>query len=103
MPHTILLIQPGKPETRTYSDYESINEAMEGICILYEEHLKKQNPNTPSITYDISQLFDFIDQLKDLSCLVYKNETNSYSPFSKDWIKEKIYILLRRQASTNSY
>jgi hypothetical protein len=30
--HTILLIQPGnKPETRTYSDYESVNDCMEGI------------------------------------------------------------------------
>lgn len=29
--HTILLIQPGnKPETRTYSDYESVNDCMEG-------------------------------------------------------------------------
>ena len=44
---------------------------MEGVCKIYEEHLKRLNPNTPSITYDISQLFDFIDQLADLSCLVY--------------------------------
>ena len=30
MAHTILLVQPGiKPETRTYSDYESVNECME--------------------------------------------------------------------------
>lgn len=43
---------------------------MEGVCKIYEEHLKRQNPHTPSITYDISQLFDFIDQLADLSCLV---------------------------------
>lgn len=42
-----------------------------GVCKIYEEHLKRQNPNTPSITYDISQLFDFVDQLADLSCLVY--------------------------------
>ena len=64
MSHTILLIQPGtKPETRTYSDYESVNECMEGVCKIYEEHLKRQNPSIPSITYDISQLFDFIDQL----------------------------------------
>ncbi|MPC22856.1 Enhancer of rudimentary [Portunus trituberculatus] len=69
--HTILLVQPGpKPETRTFSDYESVNECMEGVCKIYEEHLKRMNPNTPSITYDISQLFDFIDQLADLSCLV---------------------------------
>ena len=41
-----------------------------GTCKIYEEYLKKMNPNSPSITYDISQLFDFIDQLADLSCLV---------------------------------
>ena len=57
------------------------------------------DPNIPSITYDISQLFDFIDQLCDLSCLVYQKSTNTYAPYNKDWIKEKIYILLRRQAS----
>lgn len=101
MAHTILLVQPGpKPETRTFSDYESVNECMEaGVCKIYEEHLKRMNPNTPSITYDISQLFDFIDQLADLSCLVYQKSTNTYAPYNKDWIKEKIYILLRRQAA----
>nr|CAD7199774.1 unnamed protein product [Timema douglasi] len=99
MSHTIMLIQSGnKPETRTYSDYESVNECMEGVCKIYEEHLKQQNPNTPSITYDISQLFDFIDQVADLSCLVYQKSTNTYAPYNKDWIKEKIYVLLRRQA-----
>ena len=64
MSHTILLVQPGiKPETRTYSDYESVNECMEGVCKIYEEHLKRTNPNLPSITYDISQLFEFVDQV----------------------------------------
>ena len=30
--HTILLVQPSeKPETRTYSDYETVDECMEGI------------------------------------------------------------------------
>merc|ERR1712056_79676 len=101
MSHTILLVQPGqKPETRTTSDYESVNDCMEGVCKIYEEHLKRQNPNVPSITYDISQLFDFVDALSDLSCLVYQKSTNTYAPYNKDWIKEKIYILLRRQASS---
>ncbi|KAF0303578.1 Enhancer of rudimentary [Amphibalanus amphitrite] len=100
MSHTILLVQPSaKAESRSYSDYESVNECMEGVCKIYEEHLKRMNPNTPSITYDISQLFDFVDQLNDLSCLVYQKSSNTYAPYNKDWIKEKIYILLRRQAS----
>ena len=44
--------------------------SLPGVCKMYEEHLKRMNPNSPSITYDISQLFDFIDDLADLSCLV---------------------------------
>lgn len=37
--HTILLVQPNqRPETRTYSDYESLNECLEGnekrVCLL---------------------------------------------------------------------
>lgn len=35
--HTILLVQPNqRPETRTYSDYESVGECLEGkdICFL---------------------------------------------------------------------
>lgn len=69
-----------------------------GVCKIYEEHLKRINPNTPSITYDISQLFDFIDNLADLCCLVFQKSTQTYAPYNKDWIKEKIYILLRKQA-----
>ncbi|CAH1263179.1 enhancer of rudimentary homolog [Branchiostoma floridae] len=99
MAHTILLVQPtGRPESRTYSDYETVTECMEGVCKIFEEHLKRVNPTSPSITYDISQLFDFIDQLADLSCLVFQKSTNTYAPHDKDWIKEKIYILLRKQA-----
>ena len=65
---------------------------------MYEEHLKRMNPNSPSITYDISQLFDFIDDLAGLSCLVYRADTQTYQPYNKDWIKEKIYMLLHQQA-----
>lgn len=95
MGHTLVLIQTGDPDTRIYSDFESVNKAMEGICRIYEMDLKRKNPNIRSITYDISQLFDFIDGLTDLSCLVYQNNTKTYAPFSKEWIKEKIYVLLR--------
>ncbi|CAD5114431.1 DgyrCDS3563 [Dimorphilus gyrociliatus] len=102
MSHTILLVQPGKkPETRTYSDYESVNECLEGVCKIYEEYLKRLNPDSPSITYDISQLFQFVDNLADLSCLVYQKSSSTYVPHNKDWIKEKIYVLLRRQAGGN--
>ncbi|EDV24010.1 uncharacterized protein TRIADDRAFT_26253, partial [Trichoplax adhaerens] len=97
--HTILLIQPSpKNESRTYSDYNSLKECLEAICKMFEEHLKKLNPSKPSITYDISNLFDFIDDFPDLTCLVLQKNAYAYSPLNKDSIKEKIYDMLRSQA-----
>ena len=120
-----------------------VNEAMEGVCKIYEEQLKKErlkwllfsekkdnlfkktsfernkeNSSQHSITYDISQLFDYIDNLTDLSgtfsvitfsafsvqisktisVLVYQRASMAYAPYNKDWVKEKIYIMLRKQA-----
>ena len=49
----------------------------------------------------ILKLFDFIDELADLSCLVYQKNSQTYLPYNKDWVKEKIYILLRNQAGKN--
>lgn len=100
MPHTILLVQPSvkKPHTRTWSDYETVEQCLEGVCKIYEEQLKREKPNAPTITYDISQLFEFIDQLADLSCLVFHEPTYTYVPHHKNWIKEQVYVLLRNQA-----
>jgi hypothetical protein len=36
---------------------------------MYEQKLKAQNPAHRNITYDIADLFFFIDSLGDLSCL----------------------------------
>ena len=85
------------------------------------ETVVRENPHQPAITYDISQLFDYIDTLTDLSVLVFDKENAGYSPYNKDWIKviyfpggimvpefsgfssnlfkEKIYVMLRRQAN----
>ena len=99
MSHAILLVQPTKrPEGRTYTDCESVSACTEGVCNMYEDHLKRMSPNSPSVTYDITQLFDFIDDLADLSCLVYRADIQTYQPYNKDWIKEKTYELLPRQA-----
>lgn len=100
MSHTILLLQStNKLDSRTYSDYESVDECLDGICKVFEEHLKKRNPNSPSITYDISELFEFIDQIADMSCLVLQKQSGQYKPHDKGWIKQEIFQLLRKQAS----
>ena len=40
--HAIVWVQPTKrPEGRTATDYESVNKCLEGVCKIYEEHLKQ--------------------------------------------------------------
>jgi hypothetical protein len=116
MSHTILLLQStAKLDSRTYSDYESVDECLDGkisnkqnsnyfiffvgICKVFEEHLKKRNPTSPSITYDISELFEFISEISDLSCLIFQKQTGQYKPHNKEWIKQEIFQLLRKQAA----
>ncbi|CAI5453195.1 unnamed protein product [Caenorhabditis angaria] len=97
--HTILLMQPTTNiESRSWSDYESMNDCLEGICKAFEEFLKKKSPGRSSITYDIVQLFDFIDNLTDLSMLVQCQATFVYAPHDKKYIKERIFEMMKRRA-----
>jgi hypothetical protein len=38
---------------------------------MFEKRLKQLNPNMRQITYDINDLYTYIDSLPDLSALVY--------------------------------
>lgn len=38
-------------------------------------------------------------QLKDLSCLISRDESDVYIGKGKDWIKMKMFFMLRKEAS----
>mmetsp|Transcript_16525 Transcript_16525/g.33380 ORF Transcript_16525/g.33380 Transcript_16525/m.33380 type:complete len:105 (-) Transcript_16525:19-333(-) len=98
--HTIVLIQYNlQSSSRTYLDYEGLPRALDAVCGLYEKELKTLNPQIRNITYDISDLYTYLDQLHDLSCLVFNHQMNAYLPRGKDWIKKQAYEHLRRQAT----
>ncbi|XP_009790823.1 enhancer of rudimentary homolog [Nicotiana tabacum] len=98
--HTIILMQTSQNRaTRTFMDYESISQAMDGICALYERKLKELNPAIREITYDISDLYNFIDGLADMSALVYDHSLQAYLPYDRQWIKQKTLQHLKRLAS----
>jgi hypothetical protein len=75
-------------------------EAMDGICQMYELHLKRLNPNVKTIQYDVGDLYQYIDELADLSCLVYSDKTSSYEPFGREWVKKA--LLQRLKAMSKS-
>ncbi|GAB5030865.1 enhancer of rudimentary homolog [Nannochloropsis oceanica] len=97
--HTILLVQPTRvAASRTFFDFPTVYEAMDEVVKMYEKQLKQLNPTIPHITYDISHLLRFVDDLADISALVFDPRTKQYSPHSKEWVKSKIYENLKQQA-----
>jgi hypothetical protein len=97
--HTIILVQYTRdPNSRTYLDFESVNGGMDGVVKMYEAKLKQLNPNLKNITYDIQDLYTYIDSLTDLSALVLDLETKTYLPCGKEWIKKKVFQVLKNQA-----
>ena len=89
MGHCILLIQFTQDDnSRTYLDYENVKLCVDGLCNLYEQKLKVQNPDKNEVKYDVSQFFAYIDQLIDLGAMVYNVNIKAYEPKGKEWVKE---------------
>lgn len=87
--HTIILLQSNNNKnSRSYQDFETVTEAMNGlfsffhshtgtsrlifsgIVGIYEAELKKVNKRNPNLMVDITDLYAFIDRLPDLAALV---------------------------------
>lgn len=51
-------------------DFPSVNGALDAVVKMYEHKLKELNPAVQNITYDISDLYNFIDSLHDLCALM---------------------------------
>ena len=97
--HTMVLMQFDEArESRTYTDYDAVPAALDGVCQLYEQSLKALNPLLKSITYDVSDLFGYIDSLGDLCCLVFSSQSKAYVPHNRDWIKARLFEHLKSQA-----
>jgi hypothetical protein len=43
---------------------------MSAVCQMFETKLKKENPNSAEITYELKDLLSYIDGLHDICCLV---------------------------------
>mmetsp|Transcript_21703 Transcript_21703/g.32314 ORF Transcript_21703/g.32314 Transcript_21703/m.32314 type:complete len:100 (+) Transcript_21703:38-337(+) len=67
MPHTIVLMRLKDEKQNTWSQYTSESDAFDGVCRIFEARLKKENPGTRKITYDIKDLFSFIEEAPDMA------------------------------------
>ena len=71
MHHTIILVQySASYQTRSYMDFQSQAAAMDAVVKMYEHKLKELNPTVANITYDVSDLYNYLDTLHDICALV---------------------------------
>ena len=68
------------------------------IVKMYEHKLKELNPSVQNITYDISDLYTYIDNIHDICGLVLDRASNKYDPKDRSWIKNSVFQHLRSQA-----
>lgn len=98
--HTIVLLQAGvEPWTRTYSDYDSVSRAMDGVCALFEKQLRSSDPSLRNISYEISALYTYIDSLPDITALVFEPRLKAYIPHDRQWIKQQSFLHLKSLAA----
>ena len=96
--HTIVLIQfTIDVNTKKWYDYPTLQEGMLGIVNIYEEEIKKLNPHMKTCTYTIDELYEYLDGLGDISCLVLVPSTGTYAPHGIKYIKDEIYKILEKQ------
>ncbi len=68
--HTILLLQSTPAAaSRTYLDFDSLGKALDAVTRMFEDRLKELTPGARNITYDVHDLFRFLDNLHDISAL----------------------------------
>ncbi len=68
---TIILLQTNpSAQSRTYLDFDTKAKAMDAVVKMYEDRLKEITPGARNITYDVQDLFRYIDNITDISALV---------------------------------
>merc|ERR1712098_1017041 len=66
----MMLLQFGdRPDTRTYKEYDSLADAMMGLCELYEQGVKIRYPDLRKLEYGLADLLDFVRGLTQCQCL----------------------------------
>ena len=122
----MLLVQfSSNEDTRTYLDCKNSDEALESknfklttfiaLVRIFENFLMNKagmmdgqaregansmdEDNKPQhIDYQLEELLKFVDQLFDLSALMYNEKANGYTAHGKSWIKGKLHAYLRNFA-----
>jgi len=100
--HTILFMQPTDEESRTYNDYKSIDDALYGLCELFEETYKERNGISGDIVYEIDDVIAYFSNFQEVLMMIFDTEFNCYVPRDTDWIVDKLNNYATKMSQVDS-
>ncbi|KAL7067278.1 hypothetical protein ACR3K2_22620 [Cryptosporidium serpentis] len=80
-------------------DYDSVGQAIDGLCQIYEQSIKCAISSLKEVTYSIDDLIKYINSLYDICMLVRDGSNRKYIPHDRQWIKDQIMLKIRRKAA----
>lgn len=94
--HTLLLKQEtAASSSKTWADYGSVNEAVDGFIAAYEAKLRNLNPGQKTLTYSVADLQQYVDSMHDVSLMVSDANTKQYAPRGKAFLKSQLMTRLK--------
>ena len=87
--HTILFLQPTDDESRTYTDFKSVEDTLFGLCEMFEETYKEKH-GVEEVTYEIDEVIAYFANFEEMLVMVFDDEIGQYVPHDSDWIIEKL-------------
>ena len=78
--HAIILMQPTESRSsRTFSDFENLNTALEALVGVYEGRLRAESGPDAELKYTVEDLASFLMSIYDLSMLLSVSDWFSYA------------------------
>ena len=95
----VLMLIQHKTDTdsRRYQDFPELDKFLDHILKIFEDALRNRLQEKDNFTYDLSDLYEYLDELPQIMCLIYSEECRNYTPHDKNWIKSKLYSYLTTQ------
>lgn len=91
----LLLQMDSRGSTRLWAEFPTLQHSIDEIIRLYETNAKETTTLT-KITYQIEDLYRFVDGLHEVCVLEYSETVNAYVPHGRDWVREMVRVALSR-------
>jgi hypothetical protein len=101
----VLMLVQSKSDTDEgrYKSFGSLEEGFDFVVRIFEDRLRAQFAGKENFSYELIELYEFLDSLQEIACLVRSEETNSYVSHDLNWVKGKLYSHLTQQLTQISF